>query len=300
MTDNVVLVTGAGRGIGRAVAMALAEDGWAVVVNDPGSGPDGSTTDEDPASEVVSEIVGRGGLAVLDTSDITSWDNAHRMVARAVDSFGRLDGVVNCAGILRDRIFHQMSEEEYDSVIRVHLKGYFNVSRAAAPIFRRQGSGAYVHLTSTSGLIGNRGQANYSSAKMGVVGLSRSIALDMARFGVRSNAIAPFAASRLIGVLPTETPEEQARVAKFNSMTPEQIAPLVLFLLGPDAHEVSGQIFVVRRNEIMLMSQPRPVRTLHRADGWSLEHLRDLLVPAWRTSFTPLESSPDVFSWDPI
>jgi NAD(P)-dependent dehydrogenase (short-subunit alcohol dehydrogenase family) len=300
MADKVAVVTGAGRGIGRAVALALADAGWALVVNDLGAGPEGSGSDEGPAEEVVRLIGKDGGEAIASTADISDWDAARGMIRSAVAEFGRLDGVVNCAGILRDTIFHKMVEADWDSVLKVHLKGSFAVSRAAAEVFREQGSGAFVHMTSTAGLIGNLAQANYSAAKNGIVGLSRSIALDMARYHVRSNAIAPFAWSRLIGTLPENTPAERTRVARMQRMTPEQIAPLAVYLLGDEAADISGQVFVVRGNEVMLMSQPRPLRTMAKLDGWTTESLAGHFGPAIRSSLVPLETSPQVFSYDPV
>jgi len=184
-------------------------------------------------------------------------------------------------------------------VISVHLHGSFNMCRAVAGQFREQGSGAFVHMTSTSGLIGNFGQANYMAAKLGIAGLSRGIALDMARFNVRSNCIAPFAWSRMIGSIPTESEQEKERVAKLQQMTPEKIAPLVVYLSSDQAKGVSGQIFSVRNNEIFLFSQPRPIKTIHAPGGWTPSMIDKALRPEFEKSLTPLERSGDVFSWDP-
>jgi NAD(P)-dependent dehydrogenase (short-subunit alcohol dehydrogenase family) len=185
-------------------------------------------------------------------------------------------------------------------VISVHLHGSFNMSRAVAGHFREQQSGSYVHMTSTSGLIGNFGQANYMAAKLGIMGLSRGIALDMARFKVRSNCIAPFAWTRMIDSLKVETPEEKLRVERFMQMTPEKIAPLAVYLGADAADGISGQVFSVRNNEIYLFNQPRPIRTLHRSDGWTPEKLDQQLKGALQGSFTPLERTSDVIGWDPV
>ena len=300
MTSRVVVVTGAGRGIGRAIAGSLAKSGWAVVVNDLGAGPQGAGADAGPAETAAQEIRDAGGTAIASGTDISDWEATRTMVQATVEEFGRLDAVVNCAGILRDGIFHKMPEADWDAVLKVHLKGSFAVSRAAAEVFRAQSAGAYVHMTSTAGLIGNLAQANYSAAKLGIVGLSRSIALDMARYNVRSNAIAPFAWSRLIGTLPEDTPAEKARVARMKAMTPDQIAPLVGFLLSDAAAEITGQVFVVRGNEVMLMSQPRPIKTMARPDGWTEETLAGQFAPAIRSSLVPLETSPQLFSYEPV
>jgi NAD(P)-dependent dehydrogenase (short-subunit alcohol dehydrogenase family) len=182
----------------------------------------------------------------------------------------------------------------------VHLNGSFYVARAAAPHFKAQESGAYIHMTSTSGLVGNLGQANYAAAKLGIVGLSKSIALDMAKYRVRSNCIAPFAWSRMIGSIPTETPDQQARVEALKSMQTAKIAPLAVYLASDAAREVSGQIFAVRANEIFLMSQNRPLRSVHRDRGWSAEAIATHAIPALRAHFYALERSQDVFSWDPL
>ncbi|MCB1513066.1 MAG: SDR family NAD(P)-dependent oxidoreductase, partial [Hyphomicrobiaceae bacterium] len=200
--DKVVLVTGAGRGIGREISLMMARHGAKVVVNDPGVSLEGNDETDGPANEVVRDIKAAGGEAVADFGSVADADAARDMVTRAVDTFGRIDVVVNNAGILRDVIFHKMTDEDWDAVLKVHLYGSYNVSRAAAQHFRNQQSGTFVHMTSTSGLVGNPGQANYSAAKMGIVGLSKSLALDMAKFNVRSNCISPFAWSRMVGSIP--------------------------------------------------------------------------------------------------
>ena len=205
LQGKVVVVTGAGRGIGREIALLAAAEGGKVVVNDLGGAADGSGQDQSPANEVVAAIHAAGGEAVANGASVADPAGAEGIVRQAVESFGRIDCVINNAGILRDRFFHKMSVDDFETVVKVHLFGTFYVSRAAAQHFREQESGSFVHFTSTSGLIGNFGQANYAAAKLGIVGLSKSIALDMARFNVRSNCVSPFAWSRLIGTIPTES-----------------------------------------------------------------------------------------------
>ncbi|HET7849916.1 MAG TPA: SDR family NAD(P)-dependent oxidoreductase, partial [Pseudolabrys sp.] len=248
--NKVAIVTGAGRGIGRGIALLLAAEGASVLVNDVGASLDGSGADSGPAQQVVDEIRKSGGEAVASTLSIAEPQNADKIVEAAIEAFGRIDILVNNAGILRDRIFHKMGWSDWSDVIAVHLNGSFNMSRAVAGHFRAQNSGAFVHMTSTSGLIGNYGQANYMAAKLGIVGLSRGIALDMARFNVRSNCIAPFAWSRMIGSIPAETEAEKTRVERMQQMTPEKIAPLAVYLASDRAEGISGQIFSVRNNEI--------------------------------------------------
>jgi NAD(P)-dependent dehydrogenase (short-subunit alcohol dehydrogenase family) len=300
LNDKVVIVTGAGRGIGRDMALAMAKAGAKVVVNDLGVAVDGQGRDAGPAQAVANEIAALGGQAVASGDSVADWSSAQNIVRTGMQAFGQIDAVVNNAGILRDRIFHKMDPDEWEAVINVHLRGAFYVSRAVAPHFRDRQSGAMVHMTSTSGLIGNFGQANYAAAKMGIAALSKSIALDMGRFNVRSNCISPFAWSRMIGEIPTETPEQKARVEKLKALSPAQIAPLAVFLLSDAAKEVTGQIFAVRGNEIFLMSQPRPIRSLHRGDGWTPEAIADHMLPAFKADFYPLDRSGDVFSWDPV
>jgi NAD(P)-dependent dehydrogenase (short-subunit alcohol dehydrogenase family) len=300
LEEKVVIVTGGGRGIGRDIALLAARQGASVVVNDLGGSERGEGADATPAEQVVAEIKQANGRAVANYDSVSTWDSARKIVQCALDTFGQLDCVVNNAGILRDVIFHKMTEEDWDAVIGVHLKGSFNVSRAAAETFRTQASGAFVHMTSTSGLIGNFGQANYAAAKLGIVGLSKSIALDMQRFQVRSNCIAPFAWSRLIATIPTNDPAQEARVEKVKQMTPAKIAPLAVFLLSDAAKDVTGQIFSVRMNEIFLMSQSRPIRSVHRAEGWTPETVAEHALPALKSGLYNLDRSQDVFSWEPI
>ena len=300
LRGKVVLVTGAGGGIGRDFALAMAAAGAKVLVNDLGTSVKGEGASAGPAQKVVDEIRAAGGTAAANTDSVADWTSANRIVQAALDSFGRIDAVVNNAGILRDRFFFNMSVEEWRSVIDVHLNGSFYVARAAAPHFKAQESGCYVHMTSTSGLVGNLGQANYAAAKLGIVGLSKSIALDMAKYRVRSNCIAPFAWSRMVGSIPTERPDQQARVEKLKSMQTAKIAPLAVYLASEAAREVSGQIFGVRANEIFLFSQNRPLRSVHRDGGWTPETVASHAMPALRAHFYALERTQDVFSWDPL
>lgn len=299
MAGKVAVVTGAGRGIGREVALTLARRGVSVVVNDVGASLDGREEDESPAAEVVRLITEEGGQAVVNRASVAEWESAASIVQQAIDSFGRIDYVVNNAGILRDKIFHHMDPADFEAVVKVHLFGSFYVSRAAAPHFRKQESGAFVHMTSTSGLIGSIGQANYASAKLGIVGLSRSLALEMSRFNVRSNCISPSAFSRMIESIPGASPEEQARNLEMrrSRTRPEQIAPVAAYLLSDAAKHISGQIIGVRGNELYLYSQPRPVRILQNSQGWDQQSLTEQVGEGWRSSFIPLERTRDVFPW---
>jgi NAD(P)-dependent dehydrogenase (short-subunit alcohol dehydrogenase family) len=300
MDGKVLVVTGAGRGIGREMALLGAKEGAKVVVNDLGGSVDGEGgASQQPAEEVVETIRKAGGQAIANFNSVADPTSAQAIVQSAIDNFGRIDAVINNAGILRDRIFHRMSIEDWKQVIDVHLNGAFYVSRAAANYFKEQESGAFVHFTSTSGLIGNFGQANYAAAKLGIVGLSKGIALDMARFNVRSNCVSPFAWSRMIGTIPTETPEQQARVEKIKRMTPDKIAPLAIFLVSDLAKGVSGQIMAARMHELFLFSQNRPIRSVHSESGWTPAKIAEIALPAMKASFTPNDRSADVFSWDP-
>ena len=300
LAGKVAVVTGAGGGIGRGIALAMAAAGAKVVVNDIGASLSGDSTSAGPAQQVAEEIIKAGGKAVPNTDSVATRASANNIIQTAIEQFGRIDIVVNNAGNLRDRVFHKMSDEEWTQVIDVHLNGTFYVSRAAANHFREQESGAFVHMTSTSGLIGNFGQANYSAAKLGIAALSKSIALDMARYNVRSNCIAPFAWSRMTSSIPANTPEEKARVVKLQKMEAGKIAPMAVFLARDAAKDVTAQIFGVRANEIMLFSQPRPVRSVHMSEGWTPETIAQIAAPALRHHFMALERSPEAIDWDPI
>lgn len=300
LTGKVMLVTGAGGGIGRDIALAAAEQGAAVVVNDLGASLKGERTEAGAAAAVVAQIKAMGGQAIANTGNVADPDAAQQMVADAVAAFGRLDAVVNNAGILRDSFFHKMSFDDFDAVVKVHLYGTFNVSRAAADQFRAQNSGAMIHMTSTSGLIGNLAQANYAAAKLGIAALSKSIALDLQRWNVTSNCIAPFAWSRMTSSIKVDSPEQAERVRKLQEMKPAKIAPLAIYLASDLARDVTGQIFASRNNEIFVMSQPRPIRSVHRDGGWTPQTVAAHAMPALRAGFVPLDVSADVFNWDPV
>jgi NAD(P)-dependent dehydrogenase (short-subunit alcohol dehydrogenase family) len=300
MEGKVVVVTGAGRGIGAAIARLMAREGAKVVVNDIGVSLAGTGGDEAPANEVVAEIEKAGGAAIANTDSVAEFASAGKIIQCAVDTYGRIDCVVNNAGILRDAIFHKMTEDDWDAVVTVMLKGVFNTCRHAADHFRKQESGSFVHMTSTSGLIGGVGQANYGAAKLGVVGLSKSIAIDMQRFNVRSNCVAPVAWTRMTASIPPNDPAAIKRIEQRKQVTPEFNAPLTVFLASDTAKEVTGQVFAVRKNEIFLMSQSRPLRSVHRGEGWTPQTCAEHMLPALKSGFFPLDRTADVFSWDSI
>ncbi len=293
---KTVIVTGAGRGIGRDIALLMARHGARVVVNDLGVSLTGEPAAESPARDTVAEILATGGKAVANEDSVADWDGAQNLVALALDTFGGLDAVINNAGIIREIAFQDTSPDDFDRTVKVHLYGSFYVARAAAPHFIAQKSGAYVHMTSSTGLIGRRNLSAYASAKMGIVGLMRSIALDMAPHGVRSNCISPAAATRMSPARASAEKDEAFRAR----VRGDQVAPLALFLASDAAAAINGQIIGVRRNELYLYNQPRPVRTLHRAEGWTVETLAAQLIPAWGSSFVPLEETQNVFAWDAI
>mgnify|MGYP000306314653 CR=1 FL=1 len=299
LQEKVVVVTGAGRGIGRAIALACAREGASVVVNDIGVGLGGEAEDENPADTVAAEIAAMGGQAHANRDSVAGWDSASALVADTMARFGRIDAVVNNAAILRDTIFHRLTPEDWNAVISVNLTGAFYVSRAAVAHMREAGGGAFVHIISNSGLAGNFGQSAYAASKAGLAALSKSIAIDGERFGIRSNCIAPSAWTRMTGSIP-ETPENRARIEMRKQVTPEKNAPLAAYLASPAAEVVTGQIFATRMNEIFLMSQSRPLRGIHRDGGWTPQTVAEHAIPALRPSFYPLERNEHVFPWDPV
>jgi NAD(P)-dependent dehydrogenase (short-subunit alcohol dehydrogenase family) len=291
LQGKVIAVTGAGRGIGRAVALACAREGASVLVNDPGVETDGSSADSRPARDTVAQIEAAGGAAYANFGDISKPAGALSVIEDAIVLYKRIDGIINCAGILRDVIWHNMTRDEWDAVIDVHLGGAYNISRAATPHFKQQQSGSFVHFTSAAGLIGNVGQANYAAAKMGVVGLSQSLALDMARYGVRSNCIAPIAYTRMVSHLAEELTEDDEGYNPLKTMSPERVAPLAAYLVSDAAMMISNQIFGVRGNEICIYSKPRPIRTVDNPEGWTLQSIADELIPELRADMALTEET---------
>src|SRR5881394_1303389 len=295
-----VVITGAGRGIGREIALLMAKEGARVVVNDYGGTSAGTGGEKGPAEEVVNDIRKGGGEAVPNYDSVASMAGGQAIVKTALDAFGRIDIVVNNAGILRDRMIFNMTEEEWDAVINTHLKGSFAVTRAAAPIMREQKWGRFINMTSTSGLVGNVGQANYAAAKLGIVGLTKATALDMARYNVTANCISPFAWTRMIGTIPTETETQKARVEKIKKLSPAHIAPVAAFLASDAAKDVTGQVFGVRGKEIMLFGHERPIMRVHDDAGWTVERLVEMFPGTLQHHLVPLVTSGQYFNYDPL
>jgi NAD(P)-dependent dehydrogenase (short-subunit alcohol dehydrogenase family) len=300
LKGKVAVVTGAARGVGREIALLFAKHGARVVVNDYGGSEAGLGADRKPADEVVDEIRRGGGEAAANYDSVASMAGGQAIVKTALDAFGRVDIVVNNAGILRDRMIFNMSEEEWDAVIDTHLKGTFAVTRAAAPLMREQKWGRFINMTSTSGLIGNVGQANYAAAKLGIFGLTKVTALDMARYNVTANCISPFAWTRMIGTIPTETDAQKARVEKIKKLSPAHIAPMAAFLASDAAKEVTGQVFGVRGKEIMVFGHERPLMRVHDDNGWTVERLIEIFPGTLQHHLVPLVTSGQYFNYDPL
>ena len=286
LEGKVAIVTGSGRGVGRGVAKLMAAEGAKVVVVDPGVNVDGSGFDQSIAEVVVGEIRSDGGAAVACAESVATMAGGERIVQTAIDNYGRLDIVVCCAGILRDRMVFNMTEQEWDDVIAVHLKGTFTVVKHACILFRQQRSGRVITFSSQSGLVGNSGQANYGAAKSGIAGLTKVVAKDMGRYGVTANSIAPRATTRMIGAIPESTAEIRARGgvaslsgdggddSELQNLDPDGIAPFVCYLATDYAGNINGQTFLVYGNTVSLMSQPRPERAIWTESGhWELDDL---------------------------
>jgi NAD(P)-dependent dehydrogenase (short-subunit alcohol dehydrogenase family) len=302
LDGKVVIVTGAAGGIGKECALLAAREGASVVVNDLGGAVRGGDAgDAGPAEQTAQEIRAVGGQAVSNSDSVTDMEAVKAMIAQAIDKFGGLHAIINPAGILRDGMFHKMADEDWDKVIEVHLRGAYNVSRASVEHFRNQGEGSYVHFTSTSGLIGNIGQANYAAAKLGVMGLSRILAMEGVAKGVRSNIIAPFAWTRMIATIPVKDEASAQRVERMkNAMRADQVAQLAVALASSESKDCTGQIFAVRGNEVVLFDQPRPIRSMANTEGWTPRSLLDVALPAMKNSFFDAGASASVFPYDPV
>ena len=301
LDGKTILITGGGNGIGKATALMAGQMGANVVVNDLGGTLTGDDAgDAGPAEAVAAEIRAAGGSAISNSDSVTDYEAVQEMIETAKKEFGGLDSVINPAGILRDKMFHKMSEDDWDAVIAVHLRGSFNVARASVEYFRDKEAGNYIFFTSTTGLIGNIGQANYAAAKLGIVGLSRIMAMEGARKNIRSNVIAPFAWTRMIASIPVTDEASRIRVERMkNAMRPEQVSNLSLALCA-DSCDTSGQIFSVRGNEIILFSQPRPVKTMANLTGWTPESILDTCLPAMSSDMEDLGPTTSVFPYDPV
>ena len=287
LEGKVAIVTGAGRGIGRGIAEELAANGARVVVNDAGVTLSGESESQRPAEEVVAGIKSAGGDAVLITESVATFDGGERIVQAALDSFGHLDIVVTAAGILRDRMIYNMTEEEWDAVVDVHLKGTFNVVRHAAPLFRQQRGGRVITFTSESGLTGFAGQANYGAAKSGIAGFTKVVAKDLGKYGVTANSIAPRAETRMVESIPEDV---RARLAEQGLMPgageapwePGDVAPFVAFLASDYSAPVNGQVFLVYGGNVIHMTLPRRVKTIYNSSPpatWEPEQLDALVRP---------------------
>lgn len=296
---RVAIVTGAGRGIGKAIALHLAREGWAVVVNDNGAEIDGSGGNPAVAQAAADEIRNAGGRAVANSDTVGSWDVGARLAALAQEHFGLADLLVNNAAILRDRMSFNMSAEEWNQVIEQNLSGSFFCARALLPAMRERKSGRIVNVVSTTGPFGNASQANYASSKGAMITLTRVLAMDMAKYGVTVNALSPFAHTRDTERIAPMNPLIAEYMEGALTIPPEDVAPVVSFLASDAAKDITGQLIGVRGKEVMLFSQPRPVRTAVKLDGWDQETLARTFQ-TWSSAFTPLENDLEYFRYKPF
>ena len=277
LQNKVAIVTGSGRGIGQGVARLLADEGASVVVVDPGVNVDGSGADVSQADQTVALIRESGGTVVACYESVATMEGGEKIVRTAIDNFGKLDIVVTCAGILRDRMVFNMTEQEWDDVIAVHLKGTFSVVKNACILFRQQRSGRVITFSSSSGLYGNSGQANYGAAKDGIAGFTRVVARDMGRYGVTVNSISPSASTRMIQAVPDEarTLRSARGIAATGSLrgTADHVAPFVVWLASDESAHVNGHIFNVTEGLVALLNEPEPVRTIYKEGRWTVEEL---------------------------
>ena len=291
LKGKVAVVTGSGRGIGRGIALLMASEGAKVVVNDLGAAVTGAGASQTPAEEVVGEIKKNGGEAVANFDSVATAEGGENIIKTAVDKFGRLDILVNNAGILRDRMIFNMAPEEWDAVLKVHLYGTFNCTRPASIIMRQQRWGRIISMTSTSGVVGNSGQANYGAAKMGIVGFTFVCAKDLGKYGITCNAVAPSAGTRMTlseeviasrqiraarGLTAAPTQQTSREAVARGPADPEDVAPLVCYLATEQAAGVNGRILFASGGTISLYSNPEPIRSLYKIGRWTLDELMTL------------------------
>jgi NAD(P)-dependent dehydrogenase (short-subunit alcohol dehydrogenase family) len=306
LEGKVAVITGSGRGIGRGMAVLFAQEGAKVVVNDPGVNTDGSGHDNGPADAVAGEIKAAGGQAIANYDTVATAAGGEAMIQSAVDAFGRIDILVNNAGILRDRMIFNMREQEWDDVIAVHLKGHYNCTRPASILMRQQRFGRIINMSSTSGIIGNPGQANYGAAKSGIAGFTRVVAKDLGRYGVTCNAIAPGAATRLTATVPDSSRELRSRAGITGAATnrppaavpmlrePEYIAPMAAYLASDDAWNINGQIFHVAGGNIGVAWHPTPMRTMWKPAMWTLDEIEAQMPALLAGTANPAPPPPDL------